>query len=107
MGFPVDLTELMAEEAGFSVDKDGFEALMARDRKISEAAERARKGGGDKDMSLAADQTTWLANEKINVTQSDVKYTRNPALDATVVAIFNGRSADGLAANAGFLASAA
>ena len=106
MGFPVDLTELMAEEEGLTVDKEGFEVLMDRDRKISEAAERARKGGGSKDMSLAADQTSWLADQGIAVTESNTKYTRDPQLGAKVVAIFNGRSADGLAPNAGFLPKA-
>ena len=46
MGFPLDLTELMAAERGLTVDKDGFQAMMDRDRKISEAAEAARKGAG-------------------------------------------------------------
>ena len=36
-GFPFDLTELMARERGFTVDKAGFEKLMAEQR------ERARK----------------------------------------------------------------
>ena len=39
MGFPLDLTELMAAERGLTVDKAGFEALMEKDRKISELAE--------------------------------------------------------------------
>ncbi|MEE9162248.1 MAG: alanine--tRNA ligase [Candidatus Neomarinimicrobiota bacterium] len=38
-GFPLDLTELMAREKELSVDTDGFETAMAKQRK------RARKGG--------------------------------------------------------------
>ena len=38
-GFPLDLTELMARERGFTVDTDGFEQLMAEQR------ERAREAG--------------------------------------------------------------
>jgi alanyl-tRNA synthetase len=38
-GFPLDLTELMAREQGFSVDTEGFDRAMAGQR------ERARKGG--------------------------------------------------------------
>jgi len=107
MGFPIDLTELMAEEAGMTIDKEGFENLMDRDRKISEAAERARRGGSDKDMSLAADQTTYLSTSNVAPTESNTKYTRDPALKTEVKAIFNGRSADGLAENAGFITSTA
>ena len=79
---------------------------MARDRAISEAAERARRGGSSKDMTLAADQTTYLADQKVPITESNTKYTRDPALSTRILAIFNGRSADGLAENAGFLSSA-
>ena len=59
MGFPLDLTELMAAERGLTVDTVGFETLMENDRKISEAAENARKGGGSKDLSMEAEQTAW------------------------------------------------
>ena len=45
LGFPVDLTELMAEEVGMSVDTQGFEEAMERDRGLSADAEKARKGG--------------------------------------------------------------
>ncbi len=38
-GFPIDLTEDMAEEKQFSVDKQGFETMMEQQR------ERARKAG--------------------------------------------------------------
>jgi alanyl-tRNA synthetase len=36
MGFPLDLTQLMAAELNFSVDDAGFEELMKNDRIISE-----------------------------------------------------------------------
>ncbi|MGE5380412.1 MAG: alanine--tRNA ligase [Methylocystaceae bacterium] len=41
-GFPLDLTEDMAEENGFTVDKNGFAAMMAEQR---ERARSAQKGG--------------------------------------------------------------
>jgi len=41
-GFPVDLTNVMAREAGFSIDEDKFSALM------EEQKERARKSTKDK-----------------------------------------------------------
>jgi len=36
-GFPVDLTQLMADERGLSVDMEGYEREMARHREISSA----------------------------------------------------------------------
>lgn len=39
-GFPIDLTELMARERNLSVDIDGFETAMRRQRKISREAQR-------------------------------------------------------------------
>ena len=37
-GFPIDLTELMAREKGFSVDSDGFTALMKEQKDRSRSA---------------------------------------------------------------------
>jgi len=100
------ITAIIITTTTIIIPKAGFEALMARDRAISEAAERARRGGSSKDMTLAADQTTYLADQKVPITESNTKYTRDPALSTRILAIFNGRSADGLAENAGFLSSA-
>ena len=38
-GFPVDLTQVMASEAGLSVDLEGYEAAMARHRELSAGGE--------------------------------------------------------------------
>ena len=42
-GFPFDLTELMARERGFSVDKEGFEKLMEEQRSRARAAQKREK----------------------------------------------------------------
>ena len=47
-GFPLDLTELMARERGFTVDIRGFERLMEEQR------ERARKGQKKEKISVEA-----------------------------------------------------
>jgi alanyl-tRNA synthetase len=39
-GFPLDLTELMARERGFGVDKEGFEELMEEQRARARAAQK-------------------------------------------------------------------
>jgi alanyl-tRNA synthetase len=39
-GFPLDLTELMARERGFTIDKDGFEKLMEEQRSRARSAQK-------------------------------------------------------------------
>ncbi len=58
-GFPLDLTELMARERGFTVDVAGFEKLMDEQR------ERARKAQKKEEISVEEDElkatsTTFL-----------------------------------------------
>ena len=42
-GFPIDLTLEMAEEAGLSVDRDAFDALMLEQRTMAKADAKAKK----------------------------------------------------------------
>jgi len=59
-GFPLDLTLLMAEERGFTVDKEAYhrEMLIARER-----SRQANKGIADAGMEFSAEQTTYLSDE--------------------------------------------
>ena len=104
MGFPLDLTELMAEERGLTIDKVGFQKLMEKERKLSVAAELARRGGSTKDMTMAAEQTVYLTDTKVNPTNSDYKYIWNEEHNSNIVAIYNGKTASVLE-NAGFLST--
>lgn len=99
MGFPLDLTQLMAAEIDFTVDIDGFEQLMENDRRISSEAEAARKGTGSKDFSMAAEQTSWLTNNGIDVTDTTLKYEWNITPNAIIRAIYQGKGTSG----AGFI----
>lgn len=91
MGFPLDLTELMAAERSLTVDSQGFQDLMDSDRKISEAAEAARKSGGAKDLTMEAEQTAWLQTNGVAITDSAGKYDWSTNPTAKVVALFQGR----------------
>mmetsp|Transcript_27496 Transcript_27496/g.26307 ORF Transcript_27496/g.26307 Transcript_27496/m.26307 type:complete len:1010 (+) Transcript_27496:145-3174(+) len=91
MGFPLDLTELMAAELGLTVDSQGFQDLMDSDRAISAAAEAARKSGGSKDLTMEAEQTAWLQTNGVQITDSSSKYTWHQKPTAKVVALFQGR----------------
>jgi len=45
-GFPIDLTLEVAEDAGLTVDRDGFKSLMAEQRDRAKADAREKKLGG-------------------------------------------------------------
>jgi alanyl-tRNA synthetase len=102
MGFPLDLTELMAAERGLTVDTNTFNELLENDRKISEAAESLRKGLGTKDLSMEAEQTAWLQSNQVAPTDSSAKYVWHHNPEAQVVAVFKGRGGS----TAGFFDSA-
>ena len=89
-GFPLDLTQLMAEERGLGVDVAGFEACMEAQRERSRAA-----GGGDEAARLAlpADAVVRLRHMKVEPTQDADKYHGRPVL-ADVKAIWNGHDFD-------------
>jgi alanyl-tRNA synthetase len=42
-GFPIDLTELMARERGYTVDINGFESCLARQREQSQEERKSKK----------------------------------------------------------------
>jgi alanyl-tRNA synthetase len=49
-GFPIDLTELMAKERGYSVDIAGFEAALQSQRTQSQEERRSKKVGIEQDL---------------------------------------------------------
>jgi len=89
LGFPVDLTELMAEEAGLTVDTDGFKNAMEEQKRRSREARFANKAGGGKPLELIAEQTSWLADRGIAATDDGLKFKEDSA-QARVEAIFGG-----------------
>ncbi|KAL4856101.1 Alanine--tRNA ligase [Chlorella vulgaris] len=70
-GFPVDLTELMAQEAGLHVDMAGFQAAM------EEAKEKSRAGakqGAAAELKFQAEETAYLQNSGTPLTDDGPKY---------------------------------
>jgi alanyl-tRNA synthetase len=91
-GFPIDLTRLMAEERGMTVDTAGFEKLM------EEARERSRAGAGGADdpasrVTLGTEEIARLRERNIKPTDDTRKFT-SPMITATVRAIWNGTDWD-------------
>lgn len=70
-GFPVDLTALMAGEAGVALDEAGFDAALAR------AKERSRAAGkitADDWVELAAGTSTFVGYDQLAATTRILKY---------------------------------
>jgi hypothetical protein len=92
-GFPLDLTQVMAEERGWTVDLDGFQQLM------NEQKERSRKkssGSGDK-IILQAEQTDFIAKTiSASPTDDSAKYSwvsmgTGKPIKAKVLAVWTGK----------------
>jgi alanyl-tRNA synthetase len=88
LGFPIDLTELMAEEAGMTVDTKGFKNEMEEQKQRSREARLAAKGITGGQLVLIAEQTSWLADEGIDVTDDSSKYLWDEEVGSEVKAIF-------------------
>lgn len=103
LGFPIDLTELMAEEAGLKVDLDGFVQEMEAQKQRSREARNAAKSGGAPRLELMAEQTAWLTDNGILPTDDSFKYKLDVELPGTVLALFgaDGFLTDEIAAEKG------
>ncbi|CAD7975977.1 unnamed protein product [Amoebophrya sp. A25] len=93
-GFPMELTEVMAEEKGLSIDKEGFKQHMKDFAEIS----RKKDLESDKDLTLYAEQTDALESKMQLAKTNDLeKYTWDSlsgagnSVEATVLAIWDGK----------------
>ena len=90
-GFPIDLTRVMAEERGMTVDIDGYEKLMEQARQRSRA-------GGESDaetasLALPPDAIARLKHMGVKPTDDIDKYHGRTIL-AEVKAVWNGDNFD-------------
>lgn len=86
-GFPVDLTQLMAEERGLTVDFEGFNVAMEDAR---QKARNARiKAVGD-EIVLDAEAISELHRKGVNPTNDSFKFIWFQDHEAVVKAIYNG-----------------
>ncbi|MCC6283827.1 MAG: alanine--tRNA ligase [Phycisphaerales bacterium] len=89
-GFPLDLTQLMAEERGLKVDVEGFGRLMDEQR------ERSRAGGketGAGAIALGADAVASLRTQNVAPTEDLDKYHCRDIV-GRIRAIWNGNDFD-------------
>ncbi len=89
-GFPIDLTQLMAEEKGLAVDVEGFHRLM------EEARERSRQASGPAggtNLLLPTDAVARLKHLHIKPTRDGDKFHARQE-SSTIKAIWNGTDFD-------------
>ena len=90
-GFPIDLTEVMAEERNLTVDRDGYDVLMEQARETSRATSEI-----DQKMHLPPEVIGKLSILNIHATNDLQKYGRGIA-NSQVKAIWNGKELVGKA----------
>ncbi len=90
-GFPIDLTRVMAQERGMTVDLQAYDTLMDEARKRSRHTTSNAQG-----LSLTPDAIARLKHLGIQPTLDGYKYNARP-LDAEVLAIWNGTDFDNTA----------
>jgi alanyl-tRNA synthetase len=89
LGFPVDLTELMAQEAGMTVDTKGFTNEMETQKNRSRKARSdAKLGAGAPALEFIAEQTAALMDKGVLATDDSSKYKWDVELPATVMAVY-------------------
>jgi alanyl-tRNA synthetase len=87
-GFPIDLTRIMAEERGMSVDIAGYEKLM-------EQAKQTARAGGKEEASKFTDLPpavlAQLSESGVKPTDDSAKFNHQP-IDAKIMAIWDGEN---------------
>ncbi|KAL1324410.1 hypothetical protein AAHE18_13G087800 [Arachis hypogaea] len=86
-GFPIDLTKLMAEEKGLTVDEDGYNKALEAARERSRNAQATQAGGA---IIMDADATSMLHRRGIAPTDDSFKYVWFKDHESVVKAIYTG-----------------
>ncbi|KAJ4896601.1 Alanine--tRNA ligase [Raphanus sativus] len=86
-GFPIDLTQLMAEEQGLLVDVDGFNKAMKEAKDISKNAQNKQAGGT---IVMDADATSTLHKMGVSATNDSFKYICFQGHESEVKGIYTG-----------------
>lgn len=82
-GFPVDLTRLMAEEAGLTIDENEFEAARLASK---EASKGTKSVSGEALLKLDVHLLSELQNSQVPTTDDDAKYGKGN-VTATVLKV--------------------
>ncbi|KAI4356968.1 hypothetical protein L6164_000945 [Bauhinia variegata] len=86
-GFPLDLTQLMAEERGLLVDVEGFNSAMETARERSRNAQTKQAGGA---IVMDADATSRLHKRGVDATDDSFKFVWFKDHETVIRAIYTG-----------------
>ncbi|GKV21314.1 hypothetical protein SLEP1_g31306 [Rubroshorea leprosula] len=86
-GFPLDLTQLMAEERGLVVDVEGFNNAMDEAREKSRSAQNKQASGT---IVMDADATSALHKNGVSSTDDSLKFIWFQDHQSTIKAIYTG-----------------
>ncbi|OMP11786.1 Alanine-tRNA ligase, class IIc [Corchorus olitorius] len=86
-GFPLDLTQLMAEERGLIVDVEGFNNAMDEAREKSRSARNKQAGGA---IVMDADATSALHRKGVSPTDDSFKFIWFQDHESVIKAIYTG-----------------
>ncbi|KAH6815377.1 Alanyl-tRNA synthetase [Perilla frutescens var. frutescens] len=86
-GFPLDLTQLMAEERGLTVDSEGFSVAMDKARERSRSAQNKQSGGV---IAMDADATATLHKKGVAATDDSFKFTWFQNHTSVIKAVYTG-----------------
>ena len=86
-GFPVDLTQLMADESGLKVDKTGYEVAQEAARELSRAG---RNNSEQNQVVIDVHLQAELESSRVPTTVDEFKYDRSAAtVEGSILAIVN------------------
>ncbi|KAF5749898.1 alanine--tRNA ligase [Tripterygium wilfordii] len=86
-GFPLDLTQLMAEERGLSVDVESFNVAMEDARERSRSSQSKQAGGV---IVMDAEATSTLHRRGVSATDDTYKFIWFQDHETVIKAIYNG-----------------
>ena len=88
LGFPIDLTQIMAAEKGLEVDVAGFQAAMAAQQERGRRAERSRRLAGRVDLQLGPSEIAVLQKARaLPATDDSSKYAWDVVCETSVDAV--------------------
>lgn len=89
LGFPIDLTQIMAQEHGFTVDTKAFEAAMLLQKERGRQAAKLKRLAGRVPLSLGAEQVAYLQQHVSSKVTNDIaKYQHVPSFATTLSAVY-------------------
>ncbi len=86
-GFPPDLTQIMAEERGLTVDLHGYEAAMQEQRERSRAADDRYTAAGEWQILMDGAADTFVGYDRFEHTSDVLRIRQDPETDIVEICV--------------------